>query len=134
MSAEASTTLASLAELQALERDSVIGTYARAPVQFVRGSGKFMITEFVPTEGGLSYANELAELVRGEYDFCVVGAAYPEVHVDLDRLQAGLVDVSARAAAIATVPTTTIVIQSNFLTSTPFAGCGCRRSSQIDRA
>jgi acetylornithine/N-succinyldiaminopimelate aminotransferase len=29
----------SLAELQALERDSVIGTYARNPVEFVRGEG-----------------------------------------------------------------------------------------------
>ncbi|MEA2439570.1 MAG: acetylornithine/N-succinyldiaminopimelate aminotransferase [Thermoleophilaceae bacterium] len=28
-----------LAELQAIERDRVIGTYARAPVEFVRGSG-----------------------------------------------------------------------------------------------
>ena len=28
-----------LAELQALERDHVIGTYARNPVQFVRGQG-----------------------------------------------------------------------------------------------
>jgi predicted acetylornithine/succinylornithine family transaminase len=28
-----------LAELQALERDNVIGTYLRAPVEFVRGSG-----------------------------------------------------------------------------------------------
>jgi acetylornithine/N-succinyldiaminopimelate aminotransferase len=31
--------VSSLAELQALERDHVIGTYARNPVQFVRGSG-----------------------------------------------------------------------------------------------
>src|SRR5215470_15224235 len=29
----------SLAELQALEREYVIGTYARNPVEFVRGSG-----------------------------------------------------------------------------------------------
>jgi acetylornithine/N-succinyldiaminopimelate aminotransferase len=29
----------SVAELQALERDNVIGTYARAPVEFVRGEG-----------------------------------------------------------------------------------------------
>jgi predicted acetylornithine/succinylornithine family transaminase len=31
--------MSTLADLQALERDYVIGTYARAPVQFVRGSG-----------------------------------------------------------------------------------------------
>jgi methylenetetrahydrofolate reductase (NADPH) len=35
---------------------------------------------FVPVEGGLSNASELAELVRDGYDFCVVGACYPETH------------------------------------------------------
>jgi methylenetetrahydrofolate reductase (NADPH) len=37
-------------------------------------------TEFVPTEGGLRYASELTRLAAGEYDFCLVGACYPEVH------------------------------------------------------
>ena len=37
-------------------------------------------TEFVPTEGGLRYATELAQLAAGAYDFCLVGACYPEVH------------------------------------------------------
>ena len=37
-------------------------------------------TEFVRTEGGLGYSNELVDLVAGSYDFCIVGAAYPEVH------------------------------------------------------
>ena len=37
-------------------------------------------TEFVPTEGGLRYATELAQLTAAEYDFCLVGACYPEVH------------------------------------------------------
>jgi methylenetetrahydrofolate reductase (NADH) len=37
-------------------------------------------TEFVPTEGGLRYATELAQLAAGSYDFCLVGACYPEVH------------------------------------------------------
>jgi len=35
---------------------------------------------FVQTEGGLSYSSELATLVAERYDFCVVGACYPEVH------------------------------------------------------
>ncbi len=49
---------------------------------------------FVPTEGGLSYATELTRLVSDGYDFCVVGACYPEVHqeapdraTDLERLK-----------------------------------------------
>jgi methylenetetrahydrofolate reductase (NADPH) len=50
---------------------------------------------FVPTDGGLAFASELAELVTESYpDFCLVGACYPEVHqeapdleTDLDNLQ-----------------------------------------------
>ncbi len=42
MSAEAPATPASLAELQALEREHVIPSYARAPVQFVRGEGAWL--------------------------------------------------------------------------------------------
>ncbi|MCW3065050.1 MAG: 5,10-methylenetetrahydrofolate reductase [Solirubrobacterales bacterium] len=35
---------------------------------------------FVRTEGGLGYGGELARLVAENYEFCVVGACYPEVH------------------------------------------------------
>jgi methylenetetrahydrofolate reductase (NADPH) len=35
---------------------------------------------FVPTEGGFRYASELIELLRGEFDFSVGAAAYPETH------------------------------------------------------
>jgi methylenetetrahydrofolate reductase (NADPH) len=49
---------------------------------------------FVPTEGGLRYASELAGLVHEQYDFCLVGACYPETHqeapdaeTDLESLQ-----------------------------------------------
>lgn len=35
---------------------------------------------FTVTEGGLGHASELAELVAAEYDFCLVGACYPEGH------------------------------------------------------
>jgi methylenetetrahydrofolate reductase (NADPH) len=37
---------------------------------------------FVATEGGLSYATELTRLAAEHYDFCLVGACYPEVHTD----------------------------------------------------
>jgi methylenetetrahydrofolate reductase (NADPH) len=39
-------------------------------------------TEWKPVPGGLSYANELTQLVAASYDFCIVGACYPEVHQD----------------------------------------------------
>lgn len=35
---------------------------------------------FVATAGGLSYASELTALAARDYDFCLVGACYPEVH------------------------------------------------------
>ncbi|MBS1869584.1 MAG: methylenetetrahydrofolate reductase [NAD(P)H] [Actinobacteria bacterium] len=35
---------------------------------------------FVATEGGLSHATELATLAAADYDFCLVGACYPEMH------------------------------------------------------
>jgi methylenetetrahydrofolate reductase (NADPH) len=51
-------------------------------------------TEFVKTEGGFGYANELVEFIRARYSFCVGGACYPEKHpeatdadADLDNLK-----------------------------------------------
>jgi methylenetetrahydrofolate reductase (NADPH) len=37
--------------------------------------------EWVATEGGLSYSRELIELIRGEYDFAIGAACFPEVHI-----------------------------------------------------
>jgi len=51
-------------------------------------------SEFVRTEGGFGYANELVEFVRSRYSFCLAGACYPEMHpeapnqeTDLDNLK-----------------------------------------------
>lgn len=38
--------------------------------------------EFKPAAGGLAYANQLVELVNGNYSFCIGGACYPEVHLE----------------------------------------------------
>jgi methylenetetrahydrofolate reductase (NADPH) len=35
---------------------------------------------FVKSEAGFGYASELAEFIRGRYDFCLAGACYPESH------------------------------------------------------
>ncbi len=50
---------------------------------------------FVPVEGGFHYASGLTEFVKGRWDFCLGGAAYPEGHLeapspyqDLHRLKA----------------------------------------------
>lgn len=61
----------------------------------LRGDPPSGTNEFVATEGGLQFASELTELVANGYDFCIVGACYPEGHpeapdlaTDLDRLKA----------------------------------------------
>jgi methylenetetrahydrofolate reductase (NADPH) len=36
--------------------------------------------DYVPPPGGFAYANELVELVRARFDFCVGAACYPEKH------------------------------------------------------
>ncbi len=45
---------------------------------------------FEPVEGGLSYASELARLVDRHYDFCIVGACYPEVHQECTSMASDL--------------------------------------------
>jgi methylenetetrahydrofolate reductase (NADPH) len=38
-------------------------------------------TEWTATDGGLEYSRELIELIRGEYDFTIGAACFPEVHI-----------------------------------------------------
>ena len=49
---------------------------------------------YVPPPGSFTYASELAEFIRGRWDFCLGGACYPETHpaapspeVDLENLK-----------------------------------------------
>ncbi len=68
----------------------------------LRGDPPAGTNAFEPVPGGLSYASELTRLVAESYDFCIVGACYPEVHQeapdgpsDLSRLREK-VDAGAR--------------------------------------
>jgi methylenetetrahydrofolate reductase (NADPH) len=54
---------------------------------------------FVATEGGLSYASELTELAAGAYDFCLVGACYPEVHPEAPDLATDLANLRVKVDA-----------------------------------
>lgn len=48
-------------------------------------------TKFEPVEGGLSYANELVELIRSEFqDFGIAVAGYPEKHREAVSLETDL--------------------------------------------
>ena len=76
-------------------------------IMALRGDPPKGETEFVAPEGGLSYANELVDLIRSEFkNFGVMVAGYPEKHleapsldVDLDNLKR---KVDAGADAIVT--------------------------------
>ncbi|MCL4148004.1 UNVERIFIED_CONTAM: hypothetical protein GTU68_025340, partial [Idotea baltica] len=76
-------------------------------IMALRGDPPKGETKFVAPEGGLSYANELVDLIHGEYkNFGIMVAGYPEKHleapsldVDLDNLKR---KVDAGADAIVT--------------------------------
>ena len=46
----------------------------------LRGDPPAGQAQFIPTEGGFAYANELVEFVKARHDFCVAVAGYPEGH------------------------------------------------------
>ncbi len=54
---------------------------------------------FVATQGGLSYATELTQLAAADYDFCLVGACYPEIHPEAADLDSDLAHLREKVAA-----------------------------------
>jgi methylenetetrahydrofolate reductase (NADPH) len=70
---------ATVAELRAMldaMRDAGIKN-----VLALRGDPPAGETEWTATEGGLEYSRELIELIRGEYEFTIGAACFPEVHI-----------------------------------------------------
>jgi methylenetetrahydrofolate reductase (NADPH) len=47
----------------------------------LRGDPPAGQTEWTATLGGLSYSRELIELIRGDYDFSIGAACFPETHI-----------------------------------------------------
>jgi methylenetetrahydrofolate reductase (NADPH) len=58
---------------------------------------------FTPTPGGLASSTELAQLVAAGYDFCLVGACYPEVHPEAPDLATDLAHLREKVDAGARV-------------------------------
>jgi methylenetetrahydrofolate reductase (NADPH) len=56
----------------------------------LRGDPPAGAERFERTPGGLGYANELAELIASEYDFCIGGACYPETHPEAQSPEADI--------------------------------------------
>ncbi len=67
----------------AAEIASILGQLQEGGVENVlalRGDPPKGQSEFVKTEGGFGYAQDLARFIRGSFDFCLGGACYPEGH------------------------------------------------------
>ena len=61
-------------------------------------------TEFKPVVGGLSYANELVEMLRAEFpEFGIAVAGYPEVHQEAPNADVDLVNLKRKVDAGADV-------------------------------
>jgi len=58
---------------------------------------------FVATDGGLAHGSDLARLVSTGYDFCVVGACYPETHPEAPDRATDLAHLEEKVAAGAQV-------------------------------
>ncbi len=64
-------------------------------------------TTFTPVEGGLSYANELVEMLRAEFpEFGIAVAGYPEVHQEAPNADVDLINLKRKVDAGADVVVT----------------------------
>lgn len=68
---------------------------------------------WTPTEGGLSYASELVQLVRETVDVRVGVAAFPEGHVDAESLEADAHVLKAKQDAGAEFAVTEMVLRAS---------------------
>jgi methylenetetrahydrofolate reductase (NADPH) len=55
--------------------------------------------EWTKTEGGLEYSRELVELIRGDYDFSVGAACFPETHIHAASPEDDLAHLKAKVEA-----------------------------------
>ena len=66
----------------------------------LRGDPPAGQADFKPVDGGLSYANELVDLIRGEFpQFGVAVAGYPEVHLEAPSAEVDLENLKRKVEA-----------------------------------
>jgi methylenetetrahydrofolate reductase (NADPH) len=71
------------------ELGAILDDMSRAGIENVlalRGDPPRGETDWKPHPGGLSYSTELAALIRADYDVCIAGACFPEVHPEAPDL------------------------------------------------
>jgi methylenetetrahydrofolate reductase (NADPH) len=64
-----------------------IGAAGIENVLALRGDPPRGETEWKPHPGGLRYSTELADLIAGDYPFCIGAACFPEVHPEAPSLE-----------------------------------------------
>jgi methylenetetrahydrofolate reductase (NADPH) len=74
-------------------------------------------TTFTPTPGGFAHGAELAAFIRARWDVCIVGAAYPEKHLEAPDPETDLHHLTEKVANGAQV----LITQLFFEPSTYFA-------------
>jgi methylenetetrahydrofolate reductase (NADH) len=71
------------------ELSAILDDMAEAGIENVlalRGDPPRGQADWEPHPGGLSYSTELASMIRADYDFCIGGACFPEVHPEAPDL------------------------------------------------
>jgi methylenetetrahydrofolate reductase (NADPH) len=85
-------------------------------------------TAFTATPGGFAHGAELAAFIRGRWDVCIVGAAYPEKHLEAPDLETDLGHLKEKVASGAQV----LITQLFFEAATYFAFVDRARGAGIE--
>ena len=69
-------------------------------------------TAFTPIEGGFAHGSELTAFIKGRWDVCIVGAAYPEKHPESPNLEVDLRNTRRKVEAGAEVLITQLFFEA----------------------
>jgi len=98
------------------ELETILDDMAQAGIENVlalRGDPPHGQSDWKPHPGGLSYSTELAMLIRDQYDFCIGGACFPEVHPEAADLVHDLGFLKEKVAAGASFLITNLFLDNN---------------------